>query len=194
MNAVQEQIIVIDGLLVDEETGEILGVAGRPEFRVTDRASAEWVMERLLNAEAAIEAIDKTAAVIHARAILANAETMQKDHRRKLEWFHARFDTELGEWAKGELEGAKTRTVKTLYGSISLRTIQGRIALKSGEEALAAAMEFAQRVAPQAIRKELLISAIPSDVKEQAVTLCPKAFERIPERESVTVKTGVGAV
>jgi len=35
--------IEIDGMICDAETGEIIGMAGKPEFRVQDEESLAWV-------------------------------------------------------------------------------------------------------------------------------------------------------
>ncbi len=52
----EPQVYEIDGYLVDE-SGEIVGHAAAPEeqFHVTDVQSAEWVLGKLVEAEAAIE-------------------------------------------------------------------------------------------------------------------------------------------
>lgn len=39
------------GFLIDPDTGEVLGLAGIDQFKVTDAESAEWVLEKILQAE-----------------------------------------------------------------------------------------------------------------------------------------------
>lgn len=196
----EPRVIEMDGYLVDEETGEVVGVVTPPEFVIDSQSAAEWVMNKMLEAESQVAAFDKTDAVIHAKAVLANAEAMKKPLQRRVEWLHKRFDNELGEFAKTRL----TKTCKTwrcLFGTVSLRKVPARLALKDEGLAIRMAEDFKLYAAGLRVTKEFLISQItPADHAELVTGLIGhewsaedqtrKAFEIVPATEKVDVKTG----
>ena len=130
--------VEIDGALYDAETGEFLAFVDRAAaFAVVDQASAEWVLGKMLDAEAALAAVLQSPEVLRAKAVLANAEALQKASASRLDSLHRRFDGELGDYARRELEGKKGRTLKTLLGSISLKTVKGGLRVADEAKALA---------------------------------------------------------
>ena len=195
--------VVIDGYLIDQETGEVLGhVEVKSQFQVTDRKSAEWVLEKILNAESDVLAVEETPTVIAARAILSNAEKIKKERQARADWLRTRFEPELGHWAKQALEetGGKSKTIKTLFGSISLRTVKGGVRVLDKEFAL----ELAKKEYPDAVKvsEEFQISKLTDEQKREievglAGTIWPsddtyrRAFDLKPETEAITIKTGV---
>jgi hypothetical protein len=187
-----ENTEIIDGMIVDIETGEVLGLAEKPEFTVKDEDSANWVLGKMLALESDIVAIETSARVIEAKAILANAAAMKKDASKRLEWLHARFTAEIGEWARPQLEGKKTKTLKTLLGAISFRVKKGGLRVADKDKAL----DWAKSNTPNAIKvtEEFQISLL-SDIGRALAEADSGngAFEVIPDAESVTIKTGVSA-
>ncbi|AIE83509.1 host-nuclease inhibitor Gam family protein [Fimbriimonas ginsengisoli] len=187
--------------IVDVETGEVVGMVDMaPKFAVTDADSANWVLGKMLQAEAEVAAIDNSALVIHARAVLTNAERMKRDRLGRLNWLHLRFDAELGEYARNELKGKKSKTFKTLLGSISLVANAGGLAVvKKGE---ATALEIAKKLGfTNAVKtsEEFQISKLTAEQKAaltEAVRkgeVAPGGFEVKPPSEKVTVTTGVNS-
>jgi len=178
--------IVENGYLVDPTTGEVLGLAEmpKPEFAVTDEESFNWVMKKILNAEADIQAVKTNSEVIAARAIVANADAIEKQARKKLEWLHTRFTAEIGEYAK-QFVTDKCKTFKSVLGSVSFRKVPSKYVVKEYADPIA----IAETVCPAAVKveKKFLISqATPEFLKE-----FPAVFELVPESETVTIKTGV---
>ena len=196
--AVQEpNTIVIDGFIIDQETGEILGHAGvKPQFQVNDQASLEWVLERILNAEAEVKAVDQTPAVIAARAILENSEKIKAERTRRVDWLRTRFSPEIGEYLKTALTG-KSRSLKTIFGTVGLRTVKGGLRVKDEE----AALECAKVGWPNAVvtTEKFQISKLTDDQKSNlirafsensATAMATVAFEVKPDVETIKIDTG----
>jgi len=196
MNTTQK-LITIDGMLVDEETGEIVGIDGKPQFRIVDADSLNFVLKKILTASAELEAIDNSTAVIRAKAVLENAESMKKDAQRRLDGLTYRFQDEIGEYAKTQLKGS-SKTFKTLYGSVSFTTRGESLKVKDQTAAIAWAMTYL----PDAIKvtREFQISKMPPELKADALKIIKsdrplssylEAFDRSPATEKIEIKTGV---
>lgn len=198
------ETVVMDGYLCDAETGEVLGLVEMPKetFAVVDEDSLDWVLGKILDAESDLIAIERSAEVIRARAVLANVEKMRKEKQSRLDWLHARFDGEIREFTAKALEGKKGRTLKRSLGSISLKTVKGGIRLADEQTAI----ELARLKFPEAVRvvpatEKFMISQLnPGDrayIESQLSTAEPgpyaRAFELKPDTLTVTIKTGVSA-
>lgn len=201
MNAVlASETEIIDGYVIDVTTGEVLGLAQPPAFQINDDSSLDWVMGKMLGEEAAMHEIDNTAIVVQARAILENAAKMKSERAKRLSWLHTRFDEEIAAFVKPKLEGVKTKTWKTLYGSVAFRNKPGGLRVLDESAALAAArLGF-----PEAIKKTEVFQ-ISRLLPEQVISLTTglldtvwteddlarKAFTVLPDSETCTVKTSV---
>lgn len=153
----------VGGALVDVDTGEIVGVARMDEtdpqepFRVRDQDSAEWVLERILEAESEADALGRRKALI-----VDNLDRMQREHTRRAEFFRERFGPQLEEWARGQLNGKKARTLRTPYGSLAFRKKAARLVIEDEEQAIADCLDNA----PDAVKTtyRLLVSMLPAGV------------------------------
>ena len=191
-----ENAIVENGYLIDPETGEILGLAGvAPEFRVESESEAEWVLGKMLDAAADLASVQHSPEVLRAKAVLEQAAKIEKEKRNRLEWLQRRFNPELGEFARKQLEGKKTKTWKSILGSISLRTVRGGLRVANPELAL----NWARSHAPEAIKvsEAFLITLLPEAHKtrlmesfatDRQTVLAEGAFEVKPDEEQVVVK------
>jgi hypothetical protein len=194
---------VVDGYLVDSETGEVLGLEKLPkeEFKVDSESAAEWVLNKMLEAESDVAAVDSSPFVIHARTVLQNAEKLKKEKQGRVDWLHKRFDAELGAFARIQLANKKGRTFKAVVGSIALRKVVGGLRVKDE----AAALRVAKMCYPHAVKTThtFMISQLtPADIEELKKGLAEggwkpddytrTAFEIKPDEEKVDVKTGVG--
>jgi hypothetical protein len=193
--------VEIDGFLYDSETGELLGAAlPQPAFVVDSEEAASWVLGKILDAEAAVAAIDSTPDVIRARAVLENAERIRKERAARLDWLKRRFEPELGAFARKQLDGKKTKTWKTVLGSVSLKTKNGGVRMTDEARALA----WAKMHAPEAVKttERFLISELPDEALTTIVRALNgpatpdeeplrAAFELVQDDETVHIKTGV---
>jgi len=211
----------VDGFVVDLDTGEVLGFAiiplGKEEFDVTDVESAEWVLRKMLEAKAAIEAVHQTADVILARNILAAAEGLTKPHANKLKWLTERFGSQIKDVAKANLP-AKGKTWRSLYGHVAFRLVKAQLEVVAESRAakwLAANAPKSIRVVADldaltekdrlfisslvaedtdGVQVEILKSKFSSDLLVRAANT--PDFEAVsgiaykPERESATITVG----
>lgn len=179
------------GLYVNIDTGEIIDietpVGPDQPFIPTTETEVEWVLGKMATAEALLVSIRTRPEVLQAKAVLDNAAKMEKEAARKLDWLHARFDPDLGEFARKQLEGKKGKTWKSVLGSIALRLQKGKIKVENLELAL----EWAKAFDPEAIKttEEFQISQATKLVEDDL----PIGFIKTADEEKVTVKTGVGA-
>jgi len=176
-----QQTIEQDGFIIDAETGEILGLA-KAEFHVTDASSADWVLEKMLDAKASITRED-----IKLKAITDNIEAKKKDFQRKLEYLEFRFASELQVFAAKEVEGQKTKTWKGDYGQLKFRTVKGGVRVADADKALASACMNGWVHAIK-VTESFQISKLDEDEKAEAATL--PGFEVKPDTEVFDIKVG----
>lgn len=185
-----DNIVEHNGLYVDRDTGEIVGVATANEsgggFRVRDRASAEWVLERIFEAESEYDAL-KRRLDTYARNIF----DMQAEHARRAKWLRKRFGDELEAWARAELEGQKQRTVRTPFGRLSFRKRKARVVV-TDEDAVLAWAKVNESNAVKVIEK-FLVSEVRADRLRVWLTggPVPPGFAIEPEHDTFKIDTGV---
>ena len=175
LELMEQTTVVIDGYIVDVETGEIVGVESPEGFAVRDEDSAKWVLERFL---------DSDANIAKAEAVVRNAQAILKRAKSRREWLERRFLPELAEYAKANLpKGSKTYS--TEYGAVSFRATAAKLKVVDEGQALS----WAKQNAPEAVKVEesILVSKLPKGLVEDA----PQGFEVVEAGESVSVKTGV---
>lgn len=197
----QEKLTIIDGYLYDED-GVCRGPAELPrkQWSIESQSDLEWILNKMLQEEAFIAAIDQTDAVLHAKAVIANAEAMKKDHSNRLAGLHWRFDNEIEHFVRPLIEGQKSKTFKTLVGSVSFRKVPGGLRVADAESALAVAEEFY----PESVKvvRSFLVSQLTEEDRQEIIELLTtkrdeadratlKAFEIKPDAETMTIKTGV---
>lgn len=182
--------VLSDRWIVNPLTGEILGMVepdvGRTDdagneapFRVRDRGSAEWVLERIFEAELELEALARRREIL-----LENIAATSRPIVHRIAWLRKRFEPELEEWARRELEGQKTRTIRTPFGTLAFRKRPKKISVRDEELAIAWAEEH--RPAAVKVTKKILVSAL--DPK----TIPAELFELDPGGDSFSLKTGAG--
>lgn len=120
------------------ETTETTTITEAAEVFVIDsRQKAEWALRKIAAKEAEID------------LVRAQAQELLRSLESELESFQGRFRGQLEAWARGALAetGGKSRTVKTLCGSLSFRTVPPRLVVASESDA----MQTARLVCPEAI-------------------------------------------
>ena len=167
-----------------EETTTTETTEGQP-FMITDRKSAEWALRKIAAKQAEIDLVK------------AQAADMIASLQRDLDSFNGRYQSQLENWAREALEatGGKSRTVKTLCGNLSFRTVPARLVVESEEDAL----QTAKLVCPQAV------AVVPAYEKLDKGTLTAYAKERLEtegellpgfalteERQSFSIKFASG--
>lgn len=197
LNRLEDREIREDGLIVNVETGEIVDVKVPDEHYVDGqtkmtRGLAEWVTGRILEKDAAIQSADigaqQAAAAINeiqaeyqakieadpryiaASAVLRNAESMKSAFAHERDFFIYRFADDLKRWIRLETLKSKTRSVKTIFGTIGLRRTQGKLGILDESKAA----EIAERIGlGDKVRKAVSVS----DLKPSVF----KAFTEVSE-------------
>lgn len=176
----------IDGLIyeIDEDSGEILSVQPEvPAFAVHDVSSAEWVLKRLQEQDAQLDALEA-----QERAILDNLKTMKSRIESRRNGLLYRFKQELETFVRNNLPAGKKSWVSP-YGSVQFRMNPAR--LKVADPAVA--LEWARVEAPHCIKltEEFQISKLTAEDKTALMQNPPSGFDVTPAAESVEIKTGV---
>ena len=176
-----------DGYLIDTETGEVVGLSeetGKQDpFRVCDMASAEWVLSKMQACDAEITALQ-----LRLEAIQKQLGQMIVEKERRRQFLTFRFHDELEAFARQTLSGAKTKSLRTPYGTMHFRHVNARIAVREGQEPAAIAYLETNLPDLEAVKvsKKVLLTPL-----QKATDLPFDLFETVPARETFRVDTGV---
>jgi len=195
----EPDIIEHEGLLIDRNTGEIMGLAGKPEFHVTDLSSAEWVLEKMDTTDFEIHGLRLQLAAIQERM-----ESKIAEKQRRIDWFRMRYGSELEQFGREYLATtkAKTKTVKTPFGNIAFRTVKGRIKVKEGVETTYDLLDpfsvtpriikWAETLESKPLQEKhtvaFMVSKLPKDLTIE--DLPADLFEQTPDEEKCDIKVG----
>lgn len=154
------QVIEIDGLLWDAETGECLT---KDRFEITDDASAEWVLQRIQNAQ-----VRRNALVMKRDAITENLNREIRREEASVKSLLFRFENELVNYARQQLAERGGKTLRLAYGSVSFRTKPGKVKVKDKDRALAWAKGLGDRMSHAIkVTEEFQISRLsPTEVEK----------------------------
>ena len=210
--------IEIDGVVIDADTGGVISAchelnAARP-FAVTDEASLEWFLKRVQTVDARMKALAESPDVQAARAVLAREDVTQAQAvLENLGAMQARLQAArdgLLRWQDQPLRATaaallaerheKGRTLRTLFGAVSLKKIAARWKVRDGVETKAVGvfgdgldtsdlLTWAENNYPDAVKltEEFQISKLPRDADRPA-----EFFSLEPEQERASIDTGVG--
>jgi hypothetical protein len=189
---------IIDHLMIDPDSGEVIGMVTKEGFDASTEEGANWVLKPMAEHKAKAEYWDQQPDVVVARQVIANAERLAKAELSRLRYLDWRFKAELGKFVQGLIDGKKikTKTWVSLWGTISRK--KKAASVKVADEALAIA--WAKDANPDAVEtkeqfyisklqksdKEWLINAAQSGEDEQVA----KAFTYEPEEENTEIKQG----
>ena len=162
--------IVVGEYVLDADTGEILRPYIAEGFSVKDESSFDWVMKKILDAET-----DVNARQMKHNFVLEEMKSEMKRAKSRVEWLKARFGPELEAYAKKVIEEEQARkpgkkvakTVKSLFGKVSFRTVAGRLMVKDAEKALAWAKQYFEPAVK--VEESFLISLVPDPMKDELV-------------------------
>jgi hypothetical protein len=134
---------VVDHLIIDDETGEAIGMVCLEGFDANTPDGAEWVMQKMAETRAKAEYWDQRPEVIMARQVIANAEQLAKQELGRLRYLEWRFKPELGKYVQGLIDSKaiKTKTWRCLYGTIARKIKPATVKVIDEEYAVAAALQ-----------------------------------------------------
>lgn len=174
---------IIHGIyLVDDESGEVLGLADQQQekFHPSDLPGAEWVLERLSEAQG-----DRAALTARKAALAANLDRQIKAAEQREAFLMQRFGPDLEAYAKAETEGKKQRYTDTAFGRLRFMKTPGSIRVDDPQKALV----FCALLFPEAVKttQSVLVSAL----KGQEADLPADAFTVTPAHDTFKIETGV---
>lgn len=175
------ETVVIEGHVYDAQTGEYMHPAEKDGFRIDDQATAEWFGEKIAEMDADIKALEMRKA-----ALTANIDRQIADVQRHRDGMMFRYGAQLEAFAKANLPKGK-RTWTCPFVSVAFRTVKASFRVRDESQAL----EWAKANCSEAVKvKE---SFLTSNVSDAMKILAPDVFDAVPERETVSIETGVGA-
>jgi phage host-nuclease inhibitor protein Gam len=175
-----QQVEVSGDWLVDAETGEIIGMSpdsNRYISRVDNVYDLEKYMANLMDMEA-----DLAARKLALAAIVENANKLIGNIQARIDWYKLKHQDEVRAVAEGNLARG-SKTYRCVYGTVSFRKKNPRIAIKDDAQAI----EWAEANVPEAVvvSKKVLVSKL--DIEN--IPSESDAFEIIPAEESMAIKT-----
>ena len=172
---------IIDNLVVDADSGEVLGNA-ITEGVIDSHSSLEAVLEKIGEVEARLYAQQ-----LRHQAILENCRKLEVKTASYLAYLKGIYNAPIEAYAKTRLEGQKTRTLTTPYGSVSFRTVKGGLKVTDKGMALATAHKLGMMEAIK-VTEEFQISRLTDEQRDAIATTLPEGFEVIPDKETMSIK------
>lgn len=147
-----------DGALINTETGEVVGYAGSPfilppldpaltaslsreevmkrkaEREEQLKAAVLWATERRANAEAKLAGVTTEKNLLIA-GVNERFETMIAEQNRKLKWIDDTYGPAMREFAKSQLEGGKSKSVKLPWATLGYRASKGALEVTDAKTA-----------------------------------------------------------
>ena len=176
------QYNIIDNLVIDTETGEVLGNAISDAGEISSQTALEAILEKIADVEGRL-----TAQQLRHQAILENCRKLEVRTASYLAYLKAQYEPHIEAYAKTRLEGQKSKTLTTPFGSVSFRTVRG--GLKVVDPSLA--LDYAQLNGfTNAIKvtESFQISKLDPAQRELIETNMPDGFEYSPDREAMSIK------
>jgi hypothetical protein len=176
------QYNIIDNSVVDTETGEVLGNAISDAGEISSQTALEAILEKIADVEGRL-----TAQQLRHQAILENCRKLEVRTASYLAYLKAQYEPHIQEYAKNRLEGQKSKTLTTPYGSISFRTVRG--GLKVVDPSLA--LDYAQLNGfTNAIKvtESFQISKLDPAQRELIESKLPEGFEMVADKETMSIK------
>ena len=154
-------------VLVDSETGEVLGVDDNPGANAADaetygEAVCAYLGPRLTAANARLAALEAERNVWITR-INAQFDVRIKCEKNLIAFLKMQWHQPLADYARTLLAGGKSKTLKTGVLQLSFRTKPGRVEVADEN----AAFDYLSVVCPAAIKttRTVLVSAVPAELK-----------------------------
>jgi hypothetical protein len=176
------QYNIIDNLVVDTETGEVLGNAISDAGEISSQTALEAILEKIAEVEGRL-----TAQQLRHQVILENCRKLEVRTASYLAYLKAQYEPHIQEYAKIRLEGQKSKTLTTPYGSVSFRTVRG--GLKVVDPSLA--LDYAQLNGfTNAIKvtESFQISKLDPAQRELIEAKMPDGFEMVADKETMSIK------
>lgn len=168
-NAAQSLVDIWD---IEHEEAEQDDREAAPAFAIDSEDRANWLLRKLGNLAA------------ERARVKAQADAIMAELKREEERLHQRFDAELQAFTRQALAGKKSRTLKLLQGTVSLRTVAASMRVADTE----AAFEHARTCLPDLIEtKQALKVADYGKLARETGEMLP-GIEVTPEHETMSIR------
>lgn len=211
-----ETITTQEGLILDVDTGEVLGVQS-PEGidGGMDEGLAFWALKKIGRLESgkavavdalheasemirlkqaeALDALARDPEYVQAQAIVANCDAIIVRADKGLKWMSDAWLERLGAYAAGRLTGS-ARTWATPFGSVSLHRQPAKLRVGSDEDL---AIRSAERLYPKTVKKTFQVSGLTKAERaallDNPLTAEELGLEVVPSWDKASIQTGVTA-
>jgi hypothetical protein len=176
------QYNILDNIVVDQDTGEVLGNAISDAGEISSQTALEAILEKIADVEGRL-----TAQQLRHQAILENCRKLEVRTASYLAYLKAQYEPHIEAYAKTRLEGQKSKTLTTPFGSVSFRTVRG--GLKVVDQNLA--LDYAQLNGfTNAIKvsESFQISKLDPAQRELIEAKMPDGFEMVADKETMSIK------
>jgi len=177
---------IIDFNVVDADTGEVLGPVVEAGS-IASQQALESVLDVLGQQEARVKAEE-----LRLQAIIENARRTLSRKQSYLGYLRSIYNAPIEVYAKSQLEGKKTKSIATPFGTVAFRTTKG--GLKVADKGLAASSAIGLGLSHAVkLTYEFQISKLTDDQRHSIATstILPEGFELVPDKETMSIKTGV---
>lgn len=172
---------IIDNLVVDADSGEVLGNA-ITEGVIDSHSSLEAVLERMADVESQLVAL-----YAKHESIIDNCRKLEVKTASYLAYLKGMYNAPIEAYAKTRLEGQKSKTLTTPYGSVSFRTVKGGLKVVDKGMALATAHKLGMMEAIK-VTEEFQISRLTDEQRDAIATTLPEGFEMVADKETMSIK------
>jgi hypothetical protein len=174
-----EQYKILDNYVVDAETGEILGEVMDASGGISNLDSLQAILEKRLRLIKQVQAEEQILSFM-----IENQKKILKRKSSYLNYFEALWLPLVEQFVKQRLAGAKTKSIDTLYGRISMRTVKGGLKVEDPTLALAEAHRLGYLEAIK-VTESFQISKLTAEQKEVLAT--SEGFTLSPDREVMSI-------
>lgn len=178
----EQTYTIQDNFVVDQASGEVLGEVVDQAGAISSQEALEAVLERIGNVESQLVALQAR----HS-AILENCKKLEKRKENYLAYLKSVYSSPIEEYAKARLEGGKSRTLTTPYGSVSFRVVKGGLKVVDKTLALETAIGLGMVNAIKTTQ-EFQISKLTDEQLDTLYYSLPQGFDFVSDRETMSIK------
>ena len=171
-----------DNFVVDSDTGEVLGEVV-VDGAIASQETLEIVLERIARVETELVGLQAR----HS-AIVENCRRIEKRKADYLAYLKSRYSSSpIEEYVKARLEGGKSKTLTTPYGSVSFRLVKGGLKVVDKALALETAIGLGMTNAIKTTQ-EFQISKLTDEQLDTLYYSLPQGFDFVSDRETMSIK------
>lgn len=170
-----------DNFVVDSDTGEVLGEVV-VDGAIASQETLEIVLERIARVETELVGLQAR----HS-AIIENCKRIEKRKSDYLAYLKSRYSSPIEEYVKARLDGGKSKTLTTPYGSVSFRVVKGGLKVTDKALALETAIGLGMVNAIKTTQ-EFQISKLTDEQLDTLYYSLPQGFDFVSDRETMSIK------